>query len=234
MRFVSGLIPASALLFALATGGAHAMGPVDGEIGAVYWANDFDSKGVASFSSGANAPGFRAELWLFERYGLRAGQYRSDLDDYGTETADYTSLDFMWRAFSPTENNFFALGLGWQEMDLGTIGLSGDTSGARISAEGRVSVAALVYLYAQGSYLPSMDDADAVVAGLGRFEDVSGHEYELGVSWKMAPFVSLRAGYRSNNVEFTQTGLDPLLGFGAEMDGEVESGGFLGGLSLRF
>ncbi len=234
MRLVFKAAFAAVSALVLTAGGAWAMGPVDGEIGAVYWANDFDSRGVASFSSGANAPGFRAELWLFQRYGLRAGQYRSDVDDFSLDTADYTSLDFMWRAFSPTENNFFALGVGWQEMDLGTIGLSGETSGARISAEGRIGVAALVYLYGQASYLPELDDTDAAVTALGRFESLSGHEYELGVSWKMAPFVSLRAGYRSQNVEFTQTRLDPLLGFGTEMDGEVESGGFLAGLSLRF
>jgi hypothetical protein len=60
-----------------------------------------------------------------------------------------------------------------------------------------------VYAYGHGSYLPSLDDTPAV--GGGTFEDMDGYEYELGVAWKMAPFISAHAGYRMTSIDFTQT-----------------------------
>jgi hypothetical protein len=149
---------------------AQALGPVDGEVSAVWWNNEYavDEGGLGA-SEDAAAPGFLAELWLFNRYGLRAGVYSSDLDDVGLDSSDYMSVDLLWRAFSPTENSFFALGAGWTEMDLSTIGLDGDTSGARLTAEGRVGIIALLYLYGQGAYMPALDDAPATDPALGRF-----------------------------------------------------------------
>ncbi len=60
----------------------EAAGPVDGEVGAIYWNSDFDSTGVASLASDAGSPGFRASLWLFNKCGVKAGVYRTDLDDF--------------------------------------------------------------------------------------------------------------------------------------------------------
>jgi len=219
-------------LLGLASAPALAMGPVDGEVGAVWWASDFDVSSGASADAGA--PGFRAEVWLFQRWGVRAERYSSDLDEFDGRDSDYTSVDFRWRAFSPSENNYFAIGVGWQRMDLATIGLDGDTSGARLGAEGRISLGGLVYLYGQGSYLPSLDDAPAVDPLMGYFENLDGYELEAGVSWKMAPFVSLRAGYRAQTVNFTLTGFEPIPDGPTEIDGETESTGFLAGLSFRF
>lgn len=223
------------VLFAIGAVPAFALGPIDGEVGAVWWANEFAvNEGGASLTSDGDAPGYRAELWLLQRYGVRAGVYSSELDDLGGESTEYMSIDLLWRAFSPTANNFFAVGAGWEEMDLGLIGLDGDTSGPRISLEGRIGVAALVYFYGQGSYLPSMDDATASDSALGRFEDLSGHEVEVGVSWKTFPFMSLRAAYRTQRLDYTRTGYTPLPGQAESMEGEVESKGFLAGLSVRF
>jgi opacity protein-like surface antigen len=206
-----------------------ALGPVDGEIGAVWWANEFDSDGgAANVSSDAGAPGFFAQLWFFDRFGLKASQYTSDLDDVGADSADYTSVDAMWRPFSPSENNFIALGLGWEEMDLASIGLDGDTSGARVTVEGRIAVA-VVYFYGQGSYLPKLDDTPATVAADGVFEDLSSLELEAGVAWKVAPFIGLRGGYRSQKVDFTR-----IPEIGPELEGEVDSNGFFAGLNFRF
>jgi hypothetical protein len=219
-------------LFALATltsAPALAMGPVDGEVGAVWWANDHDAMyGESILSSEAGAPGFRAELWFRERYGVRAERYSSDTGDIGGGTSDYTSLDFMWRAFSPTENNYFAIGAGWQEIDLDMIGLAGETSGVRLALEGRVALGGLFYIYGQGYYLPALDDAQVVDPGLGPLRDMDGHMLEAGLSWKIAPFMSMRGGYRQHSVDFTTTLLD------VEIDGEAESSGFLLGLSFRF
>ncbi len=213
----------------------EAAGPIDGEIGAVYWNSEFNSSGVAGLTSDSGSPGFRAQLWLFNKYGVKAGMYRTDLDDFtAIETSNYTSVDLMWRPLSPTQNNYLAVGLGWQQMDLNTIGLQGDTDGVRVNVDGRVGFGKIVFAYGEGSYLPSLSDATALTPSLGQFESMSGYEYELGVSVKPFPFVQIRAGYRMHSVDFTQTGLDPLLGFGTEMEGTAESSGFLAGLTFNF
>ena len=83
---------------------AVALGPIDGEVGAVWWANDFDSTGGAStLTADGDAPGFRAELWVYNKYGVRAGLYTSDLDDVNTENSDYMSVDLLWRPISSRE-----------------------------------------------------------------------------------------------------------------------------------
>jgi opacity protein-like surface antigen len=213
-------------LLAIGTTPALAIGPVDGEIGAVYWANDFETAGA---SADAGAPGFHAELWLKD-FGLRATRFSSEPDvaQAGVENSDYTSVDLMWKAFAPTENNYVAVGLGWEDVDLATIGLDGSTSGARVAVEGRVGFVGAVYGYAQAAYLPQLDDANSVVAGL-TFEEMEGLEYELGVQWKMLPFMSMRAGYRANNVDYKLVD-----GLGGEESDTVESTGFLAGLGFHF
>jgi hypothetical protein len=229
MKPIMGTVVALLAVTGLASAPAFAMGPVDGEVGAVWWANDYDSSyGPESLSADAGAPGFRAELWFVKRYGVRAEHYSSDTGDIGGGSSDFTSLDFMWRAFSPTENNYFAFGAGWQEIDLETIGLAGETSGVRLALEGRVALGGLFYIYGQGYYLPSLDDAEVADPGLGPLRDMDGHMLEAGVSWKIAPFFSMRGGYRLHNINYITTVLD------VEYEGDTESSGFLLGLSFRF
>jgi hypothetical protein len=219
------VVALAALGFATPT---TALGPVDGEVGAVWWASDHEvSSGSGAVSEGADAPGFRAELWFYERYGVRASLFSAEPDSLTDTTSDYTSLDVMWRAFSPTENNFVAIGAGWEDMDLATVGLDGSTSGARVSAEGRLS-AGIAYFYAQGSWQPALDDAPAE-AGLGRFENLEGKELEAGASVTVFPFMALRAGFRMQDVDFTF--VDPV---SQETDGNVETAGWFAGLTVRF
>ncbi len=177
-----------------------AEGRFGGEVTGIWWANDIEEKGgVQSISSDAGAPGLRAELLMFERYGLQASQYRSDA---GSNGASYTSVDFMWRALAPAENNFVAFGVGWQKMDLQ--GLDSETSGMRVSVEGRVELPGPVYAYGHGSYQPSLQDARSSDPALGTFEDLDAHEYEFGVAWAATPVIRVHAGYRANNLSFTQ------------------------------
>ena len=235
MKALGYVVAGFVLLLGLGSAPALAVGPVDGEFGAVWWASDFDaSEAGTSVSADAGAPGFRAEMWMFKRWGLRAERYSSKLDEFDGPDSDYTSVDFRWRAFSPSENNYFAFGVGWQQMDLGTIGLDGSTAGARVGAEGRIALAGVVCLYGQGSYLPALDDTPAVDPALGRFENLDGYELETGVSWKIAPFISLRAGYRAQSINFTRTGFEPIPDGPTELDGEAESTGFLAGMTFRF
>lgn len=216
------------LLASLAGAPALALGPIDGEVGAVWWANDFDAEtGDLDDSADGDAPGFRGELW-FKKYGLRAAMYSSDTDDLNIDqdSSDYMSVDLMWKAFAPTENNYVAVGLGWEELDI----LDSDTSGVRLSAEGRIGILSVLHAYGHASYLPSMDDTSS--SGFdGRFEDIDGLEYEVGISWKMAPFISMRAGYRETSFDFD---FDPLEKSDPEVASSIESTGFLLGLGFHF
>ncbi len=223
------------LLLAAAVSPAFAIGPVDGEFGAAWWANDFTvSEGGSQASADGDAPGYRVELWLFQRFGLHAEAYSSDLDSVGAGSSDYRNVDLLWRAFSPTDNNFLAIGAGWQQMDLATIGLDGDTQGVRALLEGRVGLVGPVYAFGLGSYLPALDDTTATNPALGAFRDMTGYELDAGVAVTILPFVSLRAGYRTQAIEYTRSGYVPLPGEPASVKGEVDSSGYVAGLSFRF
>jgi hypothetical protein len=203
---------------------AMAAGPINGELGAAWWANDFDTRlGSESVSDDAGAPGFRGELWVFTDYGVRAAMYESAPKDFENETT-YTSVDLMWKAFAPTENNYFALGLGWEDTDLAGI----DTAGARVSVEGQVSLVKVVHAYGQATYLPQMDDSN--VSPDLSLEEMDGHELEVGIAWNAAPMLNVRAAYRETVIDFTQ--VDALLV--SETDGSTESKGFLVGVGMRF
>ena len=70
---------------------------------------------------------------------------------------------------------------------------------------------------------------DTTVAASGmKLEDMDGYEYELGVSWKFMPLLSLRAGYRETSIDFTET--DGV----TDTNGSAESTGFLAGLGIHF
>ncbi len=213
--------PALAAVVACALCGSAALaaGSIDGEIGAVYWANEIETEGLTPMTTDADAPGFRAELWMLERYGVKAMQFGSDPDAGGIDGADTTSVDLMWRAWSPTENNFVAVGLGWGQMDLAPLGSNDSTSGARLSVEGRAGIAGQLFAYGSGAYLPALSDVDSAAIVGGRIEDLSGYELELGLSWRLAPFMSMRAGWRVNDMSFSEyspesMGSGPLLAGG--------------------
>ena len=121
-----------------------------------------------------------------------------------------------------------AFGVGWQQFDLSTIGLDGDTSGARVTAEARASIG-VAYVYGQASYQPSLDDAPASDLLGGVFEDLSAYEVELGVSWQFMPLMSLRAGYRQQSVDFTRSGT-----ISGDFNADAESSGFLVGFGAHF
>lgn len=217
-------------LLCLAVAPAWAVGPVDGEIGAIWWQNDFESTGGSTnVSDEASAPGFRAELWFAKKFGVRAATFNADVDNINVESSDYTSVDVLYKLFAPTKNNFIALGAGWQEMDLESIGVADGTSGARISAEGRVGLIGMVHVYGQGSYLPELDDAPAMNSADGMFREIEGMEYEVGLSWKMFPFVAAKAGYRVTDVDFTRT--DAL---SIDYSGNAKTDGYFAGISAQF
>ena len=216
------------LMSSIVAAPALALGPMDGEVGALWWANEYETEGV---SADAGVPGMNAELW-WKSVGVRA-QVLGDVDEVNS-SSDYTALDVMWKAFSPTENNFFAVGLGWQDMGFTAVdptltnAFSGDAAGVRVALEGRVGIVGMVYAYGQAAYLPDMGDASDSLT-LDEYNDMDGLEYEVGVSWKPAPFVSVRGGYRENQLDYTRRDLG-----GAENDESSDSSGFLLGVGFHF
>jgi hypothetical protein len=206
---------------------AAAAGPIDGEVGAVYWSNEFNVNGAVADST---APGLRAELWFVERYGLRAAAYRSEIDGIDIETNDSTNLDFIWRVVSVSRNNYFALGAGWQQMDNAALGME-NTNGARLNVDARIAVTPWFYFYGQGAYLPAIEDTAAVDPRLGRFEDMEAFEFEVGFAFEPAPFLSVRGGYRDCSLDYTRLAFDTQ---GTQLPGSVQSSGFLLGLGIYF
>ncbi len=209
---------------ALAPSPALALGPVDGEATAYWWHNDFSIEGTGFAEDDAGDLGFRGELWLFERVGFAGAFLRSNLEDVtlDDDTATYAHLDVRFRLFSPSENNFIALGVGWQEAEFQVSPGFGDTSGLRVVAEGRVS-AGIVYVYGEVAYMPDLDDVQATPTDLVNIE---GLEYEVGIAFKPAPFFQIRLGYHSLELEMERavTGLDRTL----------KADGFLLGLGVTF
>jgi len=170
---------------------AHALGPIDGEAGLYWWANEFEAD-ISDGEIDAGALGGRGELWLDQTWGLSGQLYRSDLEEDNLDDAEYLNIDFKRRVFSLTDNTYLALGLGWQDVDIN----NEDSKGARILVEGRVGLGGVVYLYGQTAWLPELDD-------FNNRSDVDGTEFEAGLSFDPLPFVSVRAGYRKFKIDYT-------------------------------
>ena len=90
---------------------ADALGPVDGEIGIGWWANDFEAD-ISEAELDAGSTFIYGEGWLGDHWGIRGAWYDSDLE--GEEFSDQTrfNLELRRKFFSVTDNNFVALGAG--------------------------------------------------------------------------------------------------------------------------
>ena len=174
---------------------AEAVGPADGEVTALYWESDTEVDGI---SEGSGDVSGRAEIWFLKRCGVSGAYFQPSpggaLD--GTKL-EYLNLDAKFRVLSPSENNFLALGVGWQKIDVSGEA-SGDTSGPRVVAEGRFSFK-IVYVYGRVAYLPDLDD---LTLGDDTYTSGEGQELEAGVQIKPFPFFQIFAGYRADKVTF--------------------------------
>ncbi len=174
---------------------ALAVGPLDGEATVGWWKNDLDATVPAAIGEGssddASAAALRAAVYI-ESFGVRASRTRSRVS--GGDGVSYTSFDVMWRPVHVTRNNFFALGVGYERVGIDG---SGDptSSGVRLAAEGRAALGGLFYVYGEGAYFPRLGSFDLEDSGL-RMKDPSGHEVEVGIALKPAPFLWVRVGYR--------------------------------------
>lgn len=170
---------------------AWALGPVDGEIIISLWNNQFESD-VLDGEVDAGSLTASGELWIGDNWGLRAARYEADLEETAISNQSRTQFELRRRFFSLSDNNFFAIGVGAESIDL----LNGESSdGLRLSAEARLAVTPLTYIYGRGAYLPDMSDA-------GNFSNLTGSEVEVGVSLTPFPFISIKAGYMRLNLDF--------------------------------
>ena len=182
---------ARALLIAglLAVTPVQALGPVDGEAGVVTWAvDDYQDASVNSPLTGGYG-----ELWLGERWGMRAALYRVSPDSVSMAPDEQTLVDFKVRVLSTTDNTFLALGLGWEQ---DRFGAEGNASGARIMAEGRLGVLGFLRLYAEAGWAPYLGD-------VGSRRDLSLISVETGFVLDPFPFVDLRLGWRYQITDYT-------------------------------
>jgi len=171
----------------------HAVGPVDVELGALYWGASTDD-GVANENSGA--PGGFGSLWLKNSLGFGASRY--DVSPEGSlegTDADFTTVDVRWRWLSASRNNFVAFGVGAERVAL----VDDATTAPRLSIEGRVSVK-IVYFFARGAYLPTLGSMS--YEGVP-YDGDSGLELEGGLAVKPAPFIHIYAAYKSNKIDLT-------------------------------
>ena len=168
---------------------AQALGPVDGEVGVFTWVvDDYEDTSVNSPLTGGYG-----ELWLGERWGLRAALYRVSEDSVSMAPDEQTLIDFKYRLVNATDNTFLAVGLGWEQ---DRFGAEGDASGARIMAEGRVGVLGFLRFYAEAGWAPSLGD-------LGSRRDLSSISVETGLVLDPLPFVDLRLGWRYQITDYT-------------------------------
>ena len=221
-RISLGLLAAAAVV--LPTTFTLAAGPVSGEVTALYWASNssIESSG-STISDHSYDPAARAQLWFVKKVGLSADWAKPEADyNTGSNTSmQYSNLDFKWRFLSASQNNFFALGAGWQQVDVNGTGLSSDrTSGVRLVADGRVSFVKVLYGYGRAAYLPRLKDWND---GVSTFSDGKGYEAELGLQIKPSAFIQIFIAYRKADTTFTDSvsGSDvhfdhdgPMLGFG--------------------
>jgi len=173
----------------LAFTSAQALGPVDGEAGVVTWAvDDYQDTSVNSPLTGGYG-----ELWLGERWGMRAALYRVSPDSVSMAPDEQTVVDLKVRILNATDNSFLALGLGWEQ---DRFGAEGNASGARIVAEGRLGVLGFLRLYAEAGWAPYLGD-------VGSRRDMSSISVETGFVLDPFPFVDFRLGWRYQITDYT-------------------------------
>lgn len=165
---------------------------VDGSFYLAWWSNNFSANALdASFDAGT--VGADAEAWWGHKWGLQGSLYKSDvLESNSREGPDFLSIDVKRRLISPTRNNFLALGLGWQSVELGQ---GADTQGYRFLMQGGLGLTPVLSLYGHVAWLPGMVASDEL-------EDPRGLEFEAGIAIKPFPFLSFRAGYRQFRLDY--------------------------------
>ncbi len=228
-------ITLAVLLFAFVSP-ALALGPVDVEVGAAYWLSDtsldFAGESLSADSADMNLWG---QIWV-TKWGAKAAIYKTDLDHKefdGSFQIDYTSLDLRYKVLELTDNNFIAVGVGYQKVEFDSVDASSlDTTGWRVSTEAHIGLGRMINFYGDGAYYFGLDDISQEGDTLAR--DPSGWELEVGVSFKPAPFLNIRAGYRKSSLDMDILDGGPRKDMPSTYGYSIDSDGFILGVSANF
>ena len=179
---------------------------VDAEIELRYWANDstFEVSGDPEEKAGMPGAGLRAEIAVFKKLAFAGEYYKMSGEDMfdGVDSTQIT-LDAKWRIIAPTENTFFALGLGYQSLEFDD-DESFDSSGYRLVADGRFGFIGILYVYGRLAYLPSLSDLE--IEGQTFADGDTGLDLDIGLGIEPLPILSLWVGYRTQSFDFSQPG----------------------------
>ena len=212
-----------AMLVGLGTTPVLAAGPVDVEVGVLYWVHDVEQEMDGdSRDWSADAPALFGEVWIGD-LGFAGSWHQSDIDagEMGEADFDYKGVDARWKLLEAPGGNFLALGAGFQQIDIEADGESFDSTGFRLVADAKIGLGRIVYAFGQASFWTGLDDFEGREVVL---VDPSGWEAEFGISVKPAPFFNIKAGYRRSSLDFDVGG-----------DNEEWTGdGFFGGVSFNF
>jgi hypothetical protein len=194
MKLAVKILAAGTLALLLA---APAAAAIDAEVELRYWANEaeFEFSGDSPESNGMPGAGLRADIAVFKRLVVAGEYYKlSGEDEFDGLDQTQITLDVKWRIIAPTENTFFALGLGYQGIEFDD-GESFDSSGYRIVADGRFGFVGILYVYGRLAYLPSLGDID--MEGQTFAEGDSGMDLDIGLGIEPLPILTLWVGYRT-------------------------------------
>ena len=183
------LLIAATVAAAAAATPALALGPVDIDTGIVYWLSETEDE---SETVDSEAPGGFVDLGFGDHWVVGVSYFKADPD--GGDSIDFTNVSVKYKFISASRNNFFALGVGAEQLGIG----NADSTSARVFAEGRVSMK-IVYFYARAAYLPELGDLDT---GVGTFQGDSGTDFDAGVGIKPLPFFYIYAGYADKTRTF--------------------------------
>ena len=184
----------------LSTRPASALGPVDIELGAMYW--DADTE-IVEVSESASSPAIFGNVWMKNALGFGVSHYSAAPEgSLDGADSDYTAIDAKWRFMNATRNNFVAVGLGAEQVGF----VDDSTISPRLVVEGRVSLK-MVYFFGNAAYLPTL--GDMTIEGTP-VDGKDGMELEAGVGFHPIPLLSINLSYKSNDMDFEVN--DPLLG----------------------
>jgi hypothetical protein len=184
-------IAATVAVAAAAGTPALALGPVDIDLGAVYWLSETED-GDATVDS--EAPGGFVDLGFGDHWVVGGSYFKADPENQ--DGIDFTNVSVKYKFISASRNNFLAIGAGAEKLGVG----DESATSARVFAEGRVSVK-IVYFYARAGYLPALAD-------LGPAKGDTGSDLDAGIGIKPLPFFYLYAGYTDKTRKYDLGDLD--------------------------
>jgi hypothetical protein len=180
---------------------------IDAEVELRYWQSEatFSESGFSDESDGTPGLGLRAEIVPWKKLAV-AGEYYQGSGEGIFDGVDFSHflLDAKWRIIAPTDNTFFAVGLGYQTFELSGDGETLDTDGIRLVADGRFGFVGILYVYGRLAYLPSVSDID--VMGMTLAEGDSAYDLDLGLGIEPLPLLSIWVGYRTQSYDFSEPG----------------------------